>query len=128
MTWYALATYKAGSNNKTALVLCEGEDPRLYDLDGVVKAVKANGEQPSWTGTGLMALIEGWADNESSVSDLAVAAADLGFFDPAGALPPRLHHPSSRKTPTKLGNKTESPQRAPELTPVSTSPKQPHLQ
>ena len=77
MTWYALATYKAGSNNKTALVLCEGEDPRLYDPDGVVKAVKANGEQPSWTGTGLMALIEGWADNESSVSDLAVAAADL---------------------------------------------------
>ena len=77
MTWYALATYKAGTKKNTALVLGEGEDPRLYDLAAIFKVLKANGEAPNWIEGGVAALIEDWVDNESTLSELATAAADL---------------------------------------------------
>lgn len=102
MTWYALATYKAGPKKNTALVMNEGEDPRLYDLAEVFKTINPDVTEPDWIGGGVSALIEGWADNEAPLSELAAAAADLASEGKLTAMSDGLSNLAEPFMPTRI--------------------------
>ncbi len=117
MIWHALATYLAGPEKRTALVVKEDEAYRMLDLEAVFLA--ADAAVPTWVTDGVGDALGNWAVASEQLSN-ALSATDLASIEaidsPVAApfIPPRIFAAASNyiehanEMGTVLAQKAES--------------------
>lgn len=88
MIWYALATYRAKTGLRTAIVL----DGQVYDLAATWRRVSLQDTPPAWLDQPVAALLGTWASVGPELARLAVAShprrSELTACDPASLAAP----------------------------------------
>jgi len=88
VTWYALATYRAKTGLRTAIVL----DDQAYDLAATWRQVCPQDTRPTWLDQPIAALLNTWASVGPELARLAAAShprrGELTACDPASLAAP----------------------------------------
>ena len=77
MSWYALGSYNAGSDQRVALVLGSSDAPRIFDFETAYRRVDDAAAIEILATVTLAEMLHGWHAAQESFAHIAAAAIDL---------------------------------------------------